>query len=63
MQSAEKLTEEEQMFTCPMSVSKEDFAKIKRKLADFIEELSPIIKDSPAEEIACINLDLFWIRS
>jgi uncharacterized protein (TIGR02147 family) len=58
---AEGLGAEELMFTSPFSVSREDFAKIRSDLLQLIKRSSALIKDSPAEEIACMNLDLFWI--
>ncbi len=56
------LTEEELMFTSPFSISKKDFVKIREELLKLIQSTSPIIKDSPAEDIACMNLELFWIK-
>lgn len=62
MQGVERLAQDELMFTCPMSISKADFKKIRETLSRLIEELSPLIKESPAEDIACVNFDLFWIK-
>ena len=46
-------------FTAPMSLSRKDKGKIKKKLIDFIEELYTIVGESKEEEIACINIDWF----
>lgn len=61
LQQADQLSEKELMFTSPISVSKDDFQKIREHLADYIKQFSQIVKDSPAEDIACLNIDLFWI--
>jgi len=62
LQEFPRITEEEMMFTAPMSISRKDFAEIRETLAQLIGKLSAKIKDSPAEDIACLNLDYFWIR-
>ncbi len=61
VQRSEKLTGEELMFTSPLSISAKDFAKIREELMNTIKLTSKVIKDSPAENIACFNIDLFWI--
>lgn len=61
MLRAENLKEEELMFTCPMSLSKKDFADFKRELTDLIQKFSLMLKDSKSEEIGCFNIDWFWI--
>jgi len=62
LQRSENLEEEELMFTSPMSLSKRDFTRIRDALAETLKTVSPIIKDSPAEEIACLNMDFFWVE-
>lgn len=62
MQRSEDLAVEEMMFTSPFSVSLADFQKIREMLVETIKATSKTIKDSPAEDIACMNIDLFWIR-
>ena len=62
MQTYESLSEEELMFTGAMSIARKDFELLREKMAGFIKEFSQIVKDSPAEEIACFNMDFFWIR-
>jgi len=61
MQRSENLQDEEMMFTAPFSISKNDFIRIREELMKLIKTATKQIKDSPAEEIACLNLDLFWI--
>lgn len=62
LQRIEDLSEEELLFTSPFSVSKKDFAKIREEIIKVIKSTSAIIKDSPAEDIACLNFELFWIK-
>jgi uncharacterized protein (TIGR02147 family) len=62
LQRIENLNEEEMMFTSPISISRKDFQKIREELVGIIKKTSGIIRDSPAEEIACLNIDLFWLR-
>lgn len=62
LQKSDHVSEEELMFTFPHSVSKEDFRKIKEILAGSLKEISQIVKDSPAEDVSCLNIDLFWIE-
>jgi uncharacterized protein (TIGR02147 family) len=47
------------LFTSPASVSKKDFKRIREFLLDAIESCATIVKDSPAEELALLNID--WI--
>jgi uncharacterized protein (TIGR02147 family) len=62
LQRIEDISEEELMFTSPFSVSKKDLEKIREELIKVIKSTSSIIKGSAAEEIACMNLELFWIK-
>lgn len=62
LEKSEKMTNEELMFTSPFSVSKKDFERIREELVKTIQTTSKIIKKSPEEDIACLNLDLFWIK-
>lgn len=61
IQKIETLSENEMLFTCPMSISKKDFELIREQLAMQLKKISKTIKDSPSEEVACLNIDLFWI--
>ncbi|WP_408099222.1 DUF4423 domain-containing protein [Peredibacter sp. HCB2-198] len=58
----DSLSEEEMMFTSPMSISKKDFVKLREMLAEFIEKSSQIIRESPAKKVACLNIDFFWVK-
>lgn len=62
LEKIDSLSDEELMFTSPCSLSRKDFLRIREEIVKLIQTTSKIIKDSPEEEIACMNLDLFWIR-
>jgi uncharacterized protein (TIGR02147 family) len=63
LEQADRISESELMFTSPFSVSKDDFQKIREQVTELLKQFSQVVKDSPAEEIACLNIDLFWIQS
>jgi uncharacterized protein (TIGR02147 family) len=50
---------EELFFTGPMSLSKEMIETIRRDLVAFIDQTMKAVKDSPSEELACLNIDWF----
>lgn len=62
LQKSETLATDELMITAPMSIAEKDFAAIRETLTQLISSLSKTIKDSPAEEIACLNIDFFRIE-
>ncbi len=63
IQKSDHVQEDELMFTFPMSISRKDFSKVRETLAEALKEISRVVKDSPAEEVGCLNIDLFWIES
>lgn len=62
IQAAENLTEEELLFTGPVSLSKADFKKLREEVVQFIKQFLDTVHASPAEEIACLNIDWYWVR-
>jgi uncharacterized protein (TIGR02147 family) len=64
VRSAEKsseITNEDLMFTCPLTCSQKDKALIKEKLTATIQEISQIVKDSPSEELVYLGIDWFLV--
>ena len=49
------------MFTAPMTLSKTDFVKLRCRILDLIQETSEMVKDSPSEQIAYLNIDLLQL--
>lgn len=58
----ESLQENELMYTVNVSLSKKDFEHLREQMVGFIKKFLNRVHASPAEEIACFNLDFFWIR-
>ena len=58
----EELGDSELMFTAPISLSKKDFDNLREESILFIKRFLETVHASPAEEIACLNLDFFWIK-
>ena len=55
------LTDDDLVFTGPLSISRTDAAVVRERLVQFIKELGNIIKTSPGEELRCLNLDFVKI--
>jgi hypothetical protein len=62
IETSKNLSDQELMFSFPMSISEKDFARIREMFAEIISKSSLIIKDSPSERVACMNIDLFWVK-
>lgn len=61
IEKIESLTSEELMYSVNVSLSKEDFAKMKELLSATIIQFIKTVQTSPAEDIALLNVDFFWI--
>jgi uncharacterized protein (TIGR02147 family) len=62
IETSDKLGNDELMYTAPMSLSKEDFKKLRSRLSEVIKEVTDVAIPSEAEAMVCFNLDFFWIR-
>ena len=62
IQIADFLTDEDLMVTAPVSISKSDFKKIRKKIVDLISDVSKTVKETDATEIACLNIDWVTIK-
>lgn len=62
IQAAENLDERELMYTVQVSLSRKDFALLREEMVQFIQRFLEKVYPSPAEEIANLNLDWFYIR-
>jgi uncharacterized protein (TIGR02147 family) len=63
IEASDKISVEELMYTAPISISSEDFRKIRERLAEVIKEVTEIAIPSEAEEIVCFNIDFFRFKS
>lgn len=61
IQKSETLQANELMYAGQFSLSREDFNKIRRDLAEFLKKAMDTVRASPAEELACLNVDWFWL--
>lgn len=59
---SETLADNELMYTAPVSLSKKDFDVLREEMVSFIKSFLDKVHQSPAEEVACLNLDFFWFR-
>lgn len=62
IETTDKITNEELMYTAPMSVSKKDFAIIRQQLSDTIKSITDKAIDSEAEDLVYFGIDFFRIR-
>ncbi len=62
VQRTEDIEAEELMFTSPISISRKNFAVLREQLITFIKSTSDLVSKSSPEDLACLNLDLFWIK-
>lgn len=60
IEKAEKLSDEELIYTGNYSLSKKDFLRIREELVRKIQEVLAVVKDSEAEELANLNIDFYW---
>lgn len=58
-----RISEDELMFTSPLTIAKKDFPKIKAEVLKLLKKCESIVKNSAAEELACLNVDLFWVEA
>lgn len=62
IQYSDEISDQELMYTASISINKKDFEKIREEFLQSIQKMVKIVNASPAEDIAQINLDLFWIK-
>lgn len=61
IEKSENIQLQELMYTNPVSVSRKDFDRIREKIVLLLKEISLIVKESPEEEVANLNIDWFWV--
>ena len=62
IQAAENLSDQELMYTANFSISEKDFSRLREELVKTIQKFLTLVKDSPGEQIAQFNMDLFFIK-
>lgn len=61
LERSENLSEQELQFTGPVSLSAEDFQKIRSNLVEVINKSIETVKKSEASDVACLLIDWFWV--
>jgi uncharacterized protein (TIGR02147 family) len=61
IQRAENLQDEEMMYSGQFSLSRRDFEGLRETFAQLLKSTNEVVMKSPAEEVACLNLDWFWL--
>jgi uncharacterized protein (TIGR02147 family) len=56
----ENLGEDEILFTAPLSISVKDARKVRKKILEFTEGLSQVVKDTDPEKVCVLNID--WLN-
>lgn len=62
IQRAEDLGRNELMYSGPMVLARADFERLREKMVGFINEVIEEVRPSKSEDVACLNLDFFWIK-
>lgn len=62
IERSEVATLDEKLYTVTMSVSQNDFLRIKDEVSKLLSEIVKITKDTEAEKLVCFNCDLFFIE-
>lgn len=55
----ENKKEADLFYTCPVSLSRDAFEEIRKLLPSVIEQVLKIVRPSPSEQPACLNMDWF----
>jgi uncharacterized protein (TIGR02147 family) len=61
IEKGEQMGAEELQFSAPLTISKKDFKKIKAIMLDSIERSSEIVSQTHPTEVACLNIDFFYL--
>lgn len=62
MERHPRLQQDELAFSAPLTLAEKDLPEIKKMCLDFIQEVSKKVSSSPAEKLACINIDWFCVE-
>ncbi len=63
IQKSESIADTEMIYTSQVSLSRRDFDHIREGLSQFVKDAMKRVVDSPPEDLACLNIDWFWIES
>ncbi len=60
MESYEKLTNNEIVFTCPVLLDEKDAITVKKLIMEFIDRADSVFEASGSEKLYCLNVD--WVK-
>lgn len=60
MESYEKISADEIIFTCPVLLEEKDVIKIKKLIMEFIDNADKVFEASGSEKLYCLNID--WVK-
>ena len=58
---SESVDKDEILYSGPMSISRKDFLQLKEEIVQFIKNFTKRVENTEPEELACFNIDLFWL--
>ena len=61
MQTLDQASDEDLNFTAPLSLSQEDFEKLREDMLKLIGNVYKTVKDTNPDNIFCINIDFFRV--
>ena len=61
IQVSQSLDKNELMYSVCVSLSQKDFEKLRESMVVYIQTFLKTIETSPPDDIACFNLDWFWV--
>ena len=62
LEKTESISDEELQFTGPVTLSGQDFKKIREKLVEAISSSLVTVKKSEPEDVAVLLINWFWLR-
>lgn len=63
LEHLQKHTSEDLFYSGFVSLSRQDARLLRARLVDVVDQFIKTVKDSPAEEVACLNLDWFRLQN
>lgn len=62
IQRSDLLTDEELMFTAPLSISKKDFSLVREEIVKLIARIGEVVQESESDQLAVFQTDFFLIK-
>lgn len=62
MERHPRIGADELAFSAPLTLAEADISKVRKMCLDFIQDISKKVSNSPAEQLACFNMDWFRVK-